>query len=70
MIKESRTDELSASFNGFRISHLLACHQAELSIRNEAVAMTQTVDPTNWNEAVKMMKTDDIDAFSSKIIYS
>ena len=28
MIKESKIDVLLASFNGLRISHLLACHQA------------------------------------------
>ena len=32
--------------------------------------MTQTMDPTNLNEAVKMMKTEEIDAFLSKIIHS
>ena len=48
MIKESEIDESSASLNGLRISHLLACHEAELSIKSEVAAMTQTMDPTNW----------------------
>ena len=68
MIKESKIDELLASLNGLRISHLLVCHQAELAIRSEAAAANQIVDLTNLNEAVKMMRTEDIDAFSSKII--
>ena len=38
VIKES---ELLASLNGLRISHLLACHQAELSITSE-MAINQT----------------------------
>ena len=31
--------------------------------------MIQTVDLTDMNEAVKMMKMEEIDAFSSKIIH-
>ena len=68
MIKESEIDELSASLNGLRISHLLACHQAELSVRGEGVAH-QTLDLTDLSEAVKMIKREEIDAFSSKIIH-
>ena len=56
VIKESEIDELLASLNGSRMSYLLACHWAELSIRSEAAAATQTVDPTNLNKAVKMTK--------------
>ena len=50
MIKESEIDELSATLNGLRISNLLACHQAELSIRSEAAAATQTsgCDQFEW----------------------
>ena len=48
---------------------MLACHQAEISIRCE-VAANQTVDLTNLNKAVKMTKREDIDAFSHKIIHS
>ena len=68
MIKEIEIDELLASLNGSRISLLLACHQAELSVRSEAIA-NQTVDLTNLNEAVKTTKREEIDAFSSKIIH-
>ena len=67
MIKESEIDELLASLNVLRISHLLACHQVELSIGSE-MAANQTLGPTNLNEAVKMIKKEEIDAFSSKII--
>ena len=70
VIKESKIDELLASLNGSKISCLLACHWAELSVRSEAAAMTQTMDPTDLNEAVRMMKTEEIDTFSSKIIHS
>ena len=52
VIKESKIDELSAYLNGLRISCLIACHHAELSVRSEAAAK-QTVDPTDLNEAVK-----------------
>ena len=69
MIKESEIDELSASLNGSRISHLLACHQAELSIRSKAAAATQTMHLTDLNEAVKTTKREEIDAFSSKGIH-
>ena len=68
MMKEIKIDEFSASLNWLRISHLLACHQAELSIRSEATG-TQTVDLTILNEAVKMTKKEEIDAFSSKIMH-
>ena len=46
MIKEGEIDELSASLNGSRISHLLASHWAELSIECEEAA-NQTMDLTN-----------------------
>ena len=32
VIKETETDEMLVSLNGSRIFHLLACHQAELSM--------------------------------------
>ena len=67
MIKESEIDELSASLNGLRISHLLACHQAELLVRSE-MAANQTTGLTDLNEAVKMIKKEEIEAFFSKII--
>ena len=69
VIKERKIDGFSASLNGSRISCLLACHLAELSIRSEAAAATQTMDLTNLNEAVKMTKREDIDTFSSKIVH-
>ena len=55
MIKESEIDELSVSLNGSRMAWLLACWQAELSIKEEA-AMQQTVDQTDLKEAVKTIK--------------
>ena len=69
VIKESKIDEFSISLNRLRISHLLACHWAELSIKSETAA-NQTMDLTNLNEAVKLIKKEEIDAFSSKIIYA
>ena len=55
MIKESEKDKLSVSLNGSRISDLLACHQEEVSIVSET-AVNQTIDPTDMNETVKMIK--------------
>ena len=69
MIKESEIDQLSASLNGLMVAQLLACWQAELSIKGEA-ATHQTVDLTDVKEALKMTKKEEIDAFSSKIICS
>ena len=68
VIKESEIDELSASLNGLRVSCLLACHQAELSNRSE-MAANQTMGPTDLNEAVRMIKIEEIEVFSSKIIH-
>ena len=48
---------------------MLTCHQAELSIRKE-MAANQTMVPTNLNGAVKMIKKEEIEAFSSKIIHA
>ena len=67
MIKESKIDELFASLNGLRISHLLACHQPELSIKSKAAA-NLTWDLTDLNQPVKTTKNVEIDAFLSKII--
>ena len=47
---------------------MLACHQAELSIRSEATA-NQTVNLTDLNEADKTTKRKEIDAFLSTIIH-
>ena len=52
VIKESEIDKLSVSLNGFRISQLLACHWAELSIEGET-AINHTMDLTDLNETVK-----------------
>ena len=69
MIKESEIDELLVSLNKLRISQLLACHQAELSIGTKTAA-NQTVDPADLNEAANTIKKEEIDAFSSKIIHT
>ena len=69
VIKESEISELSVSLNGSRISHILASHQAELPV-GSAVAVDQTTDAPDLNEAVKMLKWEEIDASSSKIIYA
>ena len=68
VIKKSKIDELSVSLVGLRISHLLACHQAEFSVVSET-AVSQTMDPTDLNKTVKMIKKEGFGVFSSKIIY-
>ena len=55
VIKQSEIDELSVSLNGLRISHLLAGHRAELSLKNDTTARP-IPDPTDFNKAVKTMK--------------
>ena len=69
MIKESEIDELSASFNWLRVSDLLACHQAELSVRSE-MAVNQIMCTTDLNKAVKMISKEEIEAFLSETIPS
>ena len=69
MTKENEIDELSVSTNGSRISHLLACHRAELLIGSK-IAADQILGPTDLNEAVKPIKREEINAFSSKIIHT
>ena len=69
MIRESKIAEFSASLNGFRISHLLACHQAELSIGSEMAAY-KTMGLTELSEAVQTIRKEEIDVFSSKIIHA
>ena len=68
VIKDSEIDELSVSLNGSRISCLLAGHQVELSLKNNITARS-IPDLTNINEAVKMMKQEEIEAFSSQIVH-
>ena len=68
IIKESEIDELSASLNGLRISCLLAGHHVELSFKNDTSARP-IPDPTDLHKAVKMMKQEEIEAFSSKIVH-
>ena len=68
MIKESKIDELSVSLNGSRISHLLVGCWVELSLKNDTTA-SQTPGLTDLNEAVKTMKQEEIEAFSSKIVH-
>ena len=55
IIKESKIDELSVSLNGSEISHLLAGHQVELSIKNNTTT-SLIPDLTDMNKAVKTMK--------------
>ena len=55
MINESEIDELSVSLNGLRISHLLAGHWAEHSLKNDTT-ISLTLGLTDLNEAVKTMK--------------
>ena len=69
MFKEIEIDEWSACLNGWRVPGLMACHWAELSIRGEMVA-NQTMDPTDLNEAFKMLKKEKIEVFWSKIIHA
>ena len=69
VIKESKINELLTSLNGFRIAWLLACRQADHSVQSK-VATDQMVDLTDLNKAVKTMKKEEIDAFSSEIIHS
>ena len=69
MIKKSKIDKLSISLNGLRISHLLACHLAEFSIKSN-IAANQTMDLMNLNEVVKTTEKEEISAFSSKIIHA
>ena len=69
VIKESEIDEMLVSLNRSRISHLLASHQAELSIESEETA-NQTFDLTNLNKAVKTTKKEEINASSSKITHA
>ena len=66
IIKESEIEELSVSLNGSRISHLLAGCQAELSLKNDTTT-SQVPDPTDLNEAVKMMKWEEIEAFCLRL---
>ena len=69
MIKESEIYELSASLNGSRVSHMLECHWAQLSIRSE-MAMNQITGPANLNRVVKTINKEEIEAFLSKIIHA
>ena len=68
VIKESEIDGLPVSLNVSRISHLLAGCQAELSLKNDSTASPMP-DLTDLNEAVKTMKWEEIEAFSSKIVH-
>ena len=68
MIKESKINELSASLDGLGMTWLLACQQADISLKEQA-AMHQTVDQTSLKEAVKMTNREEVDTFSSKIIH-
>ena len=68
MIKESEIDELSVLLNGLRISHLLAGHWVELSLKNDT-----TANPipclTDLNETEKTRKQEEIEALLSKIVH-
>ena len=67
VIKKSEINELSVSLNGSRIAWLMACWWAGLLIQRKTTT-NQTVDPTDYNETVKMTKGEEVDALSSKII--
>ena len=69
VIKESKIGKLSVLQNGLGISYLLACHQAEISIKRKTAA-SHTRGLTNLNKAVKTTKKGEIDAFSSKIMHA
>ena len=64
VIKDSEIDELPV----LRISCLLAGCQAELSLKNNTTARP-IPDPTDLNEAVKMMKWEETEAFSPQIVH-
>ena len=63
VIKESEIDKLSVSLSGLGIPHLLAGHQAELSLKDNTIASPIP------DLAIKTMKQEEIEAFSSKIIH-
>ena len=69
VIKEREIDELYVSLNRSRISHLLACHSAELSIKSKT-AVNYTMDPTNLIEVVRTTKKEEINTSSSNIIHA
>ena len=62
VIKESEIDKVSVLLNGWRISHLLAGCQAELSLKNDATT-SPIPCPTDLNETVKTTKQEEIEAF-------
>ena len=68
MIKESEIDELSISLKGLRISCLLAGCLAEPSLKNYTTS-SQIPGPADLNEAVKAIKQEGIEAFSSKTVH-
>ena len=55
VIKRSEIDKLSVSLNGSRISHLLACHWAELSIKSKT-AVNHTMDLTNLMRLLRWLR--------------
>ena len=55
--------------NGLTIVCLLACWHAVVLISGETI-LQQSVDQTNLNETVKMVKGEEVDAFSSKVIHA
>ena len=67
-IKESEIDELSVSLSGLKISHLLAGHQVELSLKNNTTA-NPIHELAGLDEAMKTTKWEEIGAFPSKIVH-
>ena len=68
IIKESEIDELSVSLSELRISCLLAGCWVVLSLKNN-ITTRSIPDPTDINEAVKMMKQEEIGTFLSQIVH-
>ena len=69
MIKKSEMHELSVSLNRPRISHLLGCHQGELSIESKTTTK-YTRDLADLDEAVKMTQKEEVNVFSSKTMHA
>ena len=56
VIKESEIDELSISLNGLRISYLLVCHQAKVSIKRETARNLTGIWPRKLSRWLRRKK--------------